>query len=93
MRNNCFGFIDKTGREVIPCEYFDAGVFSEGLTWVEKEGKRGYIDKTGKVVIPFVFYGAEGFSGGKARVVTVDTDIVDTWSYSYIDKTGKLLDL
>ncbi len=93
MRNNCFGFIDKTGVEVIPCEYYEAGVFSEGLAWVEKEGKCGYIDKTGKVVIPFVFYKAFGFSGGKARVITVDPEIVDTWSYSYIDKNGKVLNL
>lgn len=91
MRNNCFGFIDKTGHEVIPCKYSDAGEFSEGLTWVEMEGKCGYIDKTGKIVIPFVFYRAFAFDRGIARVITVDPEVVDNWSYSYIDKDGELV--
>ena len=91
MKNNFFGFIDKSGREVIPCIYCDAGVFSEGLAWVKKEGKCGFLDKTGKVVIPFVYYGAHDFSGGIARVITVDPDVVDNWSPSYIDKTGKIV--
>ncbi len=29
--NENWGFIDKTGKVVIPCKWFDAGSFSEGL--------------------------------------------------------------
>ncbi|GHU92870.1 hypothetical protein FACS1894208_00970 [Clostridia bacterium] len=55
------GFVDKTGKEVIPCDYQWQGVdFAEGngvaaLTkyW---DGKRGVIDKTGKVIVPFGKY-------------------------------------
>ena len=41
-----WGFIDKTGTEVIPLGLYD-GVnldgFSEGLCWVQKDGKYGFI--------------------------------------------------
>lgn len=42
-----YGFIDTTGKLVIPCEWDDAGKFSEGLASVTKTGKSGYIDITG----------------------------------------------
>ena len=49
------GFIDKEGREVIPCMYDAAGSFSEGLAYVKKDDKWGYIDKTGREIIPFIY--------------------------------------
>ena len=54
-REDKYGYIDKTGREVIPCKYDDANVFSEGLAKVKKSGKRGFIDKTGREVVPFIY--------------------------------------
>ncbi|MBK7505883.1 MAG: WG repeat-containing protein [Bacteroidetes bacterium] len=51
-RYDKFGFLDNSGKEVIPLIYDDAFRFSEGLAIVEKNGKSGYIDKTGKEVIP-----------------------------------------
>jgi serine/threonine protein kinase len=48
--NGKWGFIDKTGKEVIPLKYDWAGAFSEGLAAVELNGKTYYIDKTGKYV-------------------------------------------
>lgn len=41
------GFIDKEGREVIPCKYDDAFGFSEGLAVVQKDGIYGFVDKKG----------------------------------------------
>jgi hypothetical protein len=43
-----WGFIDKTGKEVIPPVYDYVGAFYEGLARVEKNRKCGFIDKTGK---------------------------------------------
>ena len=48
--NDKYGYIDKTGREVIPCKYDDAWNFSEGFAKVALNGKYGYIDETGKEV-------------------------------------------
>jgi hypothetical protein len=47
-----WGYIDKTGKEVVPLQYTGAGTFSEGLACVRQGDKVGYIDKTGKLVIP-----------------------------------------
>ena len=78
------GYIDKTGKLVIPCEWDSASVFSEGLAEVQKDGKWGYIDKTGKLVIPCEWDWADGFSEGLA-LVQKDK------KWGYIDKTGKLV--
>ena len=43
------GFIDKTGKEVIPCQYQWAGYFRNGATYAsDTEGKNWLIDKAGK---------------------------------------------
>ena len=49
-----YGYMDRTGRVVIPPQFADAGNFSEGLAGVrlsEEEQKYGYIDTSGKMVI------------------------------------------
>ena len=81
-----YGYMDKTGRVVIPPQYSDSGHFSEGLTWfsVLKERKwlYGFIDKTGKVVIEPQFVHQPGdFVDGFAKVMG-QTDV------GFIDKTG-----
>ena len=45
--NGKWGFIDKSGKVVIPFKYDDALPFSEGFAVVELDGKDGYIDKNG----------------------------------------------
>ena len=40
-------FIDKTGKQIIPLIYDDAGGFEEGLAKVELDDKVGFIDKEG----------------------------------------------
>lgn len=92
-----WGFIDKTGKEVIPCQYrytssrfkgdrYEVGPsFSEGLAAVQDEnGKWGYIDQTGKVVIPFQYTLAWNFSEGLAGVYL-------NGKWGFIDKTEKVV--
>ena len=98
-RGGQWGFIDKTGAEVIPLIY-DRGTasFSEGLAVVVKDEKYGYIDKAGTVVLPLVYDYAGPFSEGLAFVSVVDEDAhPDDVYYGigfgyinyYIDKTGE----
>ncbi len=48
------GYVDKQGREVIPCQYDTAYPFREnGLAYVKQNRKWGIIDRTGAVVVPF----------------------------------------
>ncbi|MFN8361661.1 MAG: WG repeat-containing protein [Candidatus Kapaibacterium sp.] len=66
--NDKIGFIDSTGRVVIPPQFRSAGDFSEGLASVRLSGTYGYIDATGTFIIPPQFDYATPFSGGLAVV-------------------------
>lgn len=46
--NGLYGFIDKTGTEVIPLKYDKASNFVDGLAEVSLNGKSGFVDKGGK---------------------------------------------
>lgn len=46
-----WGFIDKAGREVIPCRYDDAGSFDEGVARVKLNGEWLSIDPSGRTVV------------------------------------------
>src|ERR1700761_2885479 len=50
--NGKWGFINTSGRLVIPADFDFAWGFSEGLASAWKDGKAGYIDESGKFVIP-----------------------------------------
>jgi hypothetical protein len=63
-----FGFIDKTGKLVIPCKWNTAFDFSEGLAKVEDHGKFGFIDKTGRLVLPCKWELAGSFHEGLVDV-------------------------
>jgi len=74
--NNRYGFIDKTGKEVIPIgkldDYRSVGCFYDGLAVCELIGpdisRYVYIDKTGNQAIDEMYEEAGVFSNGKAKV-------------------------
>jgi len=97
-RDGKWGFIDKTGKEIIPCIYDlpsdDHGIncsFSEGLINVGTYNKYGFIDKTGKEVIPLTLrYSFIGdFSDGMAFVSDFFISGEEAGKYGFIDKTGR----
>ncbi|MDR1169919.1 MAG: SUMF1/EgtB/PvdO family nonheme iron enzyme [Prevotellaceae bacterium] len=63
-----YGFIDRTGREVVPCKYDYVWHFNERLAPVKLNGKWGYIDMTGNEVIPLKYDYAKYFNRGLAAV-------------------------
>lgn len=84
-----YGFIDRTGREVIPRRFYDAGPFSEGLAWVAEWKDRkllyGFIDRTGSYVIPLQFTSQpRDFHNGYAWAP-------GEFVYGMIDRTGKMV--
>ncbi len=86
-----WGFIDKTGRMVIPAKFDDIGLaglyqrrFCEGLCAVKMHGKWGYIDHAGKWAIPARFDEAGAFHDGLAYVCDAD------WQ-GFINQQGKLV--
>ena len=85
-QNKKWGFIDKTGRVVIPCLWMVVRPFSEGLARVEDENEKwGFISKTGRVVIPCLWTNARCFSEGLAMVRD------DNKKWGFIDKTGRVI--
>jgi hypothetical protein len=102
-----YGYIDKTGKMVIPPRYYRAVRFSEGLAAVqigEIEGSStvGFIDKTGRMVIPPKFYLYLDLTEGHfTDYMGVFSDgLAEVWqdpataSYEragYIDHTGKFV--
>lgn len=76
------GFIDWTGRVVIPAEYDGASDFSEGFAAVYKNGKWGFIDKTGKEITSFQYDSTLDFREGMAAVKKGS-------KIGFIDTTGK----
>jgi hypothetical protein len=79
-----FGYLDTTGREVIPPKWLDATDFSNGLAWVMNKDRRGYIDKAGKLVLEFdenVF--GLPFSEGLAPLAN------DKYKWGYINRDGE----
>lgn len=80
---NKYGFINKTGKEIIPCQFHSAESFNEGLAPVQNEsGLWGYIDQEGKLVIRYQYRYASRFRNGLASIEN------DEGKYGYIDKKG-----
>ena len=77
-----YGFIDVSGKVVIPLLYENCAGFTEGLSRIRKNGKFGYINKAGKEVVPPKYDYAMDFHDGLAIVQRGN-------KYGYIDKTGK----
>ncbi len=93
-KHNKRGYINKTGRLVIPFKFDYATDFSEGLAGVEVKGKFGYIDKTGKFVIPPRFHWGRAFSEGLAVAVIRRYDRngkITFDKFGYIDRSGNMV--
>ncbi len=52
-----FGFVDKTGKEVLPFIYSSARDFQNGLAIISISDYAGVIDKSGKFIIPALYQG------------------------------------
>lgn len=79
-----WGYIDKTGTQVIDCQFEDAWIFSEKLAPVRVNGKWGYVDPSGNVAIEPAYDYAWPFSEGKGRVMAGQ-------KHGFVDTSGKLV--
>lgn len=78
-----FGYMDNTGKTVIPIQYKAAGNFSDGLAAVNLNGKWGYINASGQIVIEPQYDRVKAFNSGLALVESEK-------QWKYIDKSGKI---
>ncbi len=79
--NDKWGYIDKSGNEVIPIKYDYVDGFSEGLARVNLNDKWGFIDKSGKEITPLKYDYASELSEGLAAVKL-------NGKWGFIDKNG-----
>ena len=77
-----WGYIDKTGTEIISLKYQVANNFKGDLAKVGLNGKYGLIDKTGKAIIPLIYESIDDFNEDLVKVGL-------NGKYGFIDKTGK----
>lgn len=84
VRDGLYGFVDKTGVEVIPCQFNSASSFKEGLALVKKGASISYINKNGEEVIQCAYQSASSFSNGMACVEM-------NGKQGFIDKSGDLV--
>jgi hypothetical protein len=84
-----WGFIDTTGKLVVPFQYYEINAFAEGLAFVSGKTK-GYIDRTGKEIITCKYDHAGSFSDGLAPVGMGGSQFGGgDGKWGYIDNTGK----
>jgi len=83
--NGKYGFIDASGKVIVPPIYNDAELFSEGLAAIMNEdGLHGFINTKGEIILPLIYERADSFENGIAMVA-------DRGGYQLIDKKGKVL--
>ena len=87
----CVGYIDKSGRTVIPFDFSFATAFSEGIAAVSEEdfyesSTIYFIDKKGNRIGDSKFYFVQRFHDGMCAVMK---DSTSGWGFA--DKTGKIV--
>jgi hypothetical protein len=93
------GFIDRTGKFAIPCQFRGAGDFSEGLAPVVINGTWGFIDYRGKLVIPsrfdeVTYYDPDdpkGIIAGKPGLAEGLAAVALTGKWGFIDRQGRMV--
>lgn len=85
LQNSLWGFIDATGKEVIPCKFEDVTNYHYQRVAVKKDDKWGYIDLKGNQIVPCIYDKvAEYFCEDMAWFVKDN-------KYGYIDFEGKII--
>lgn len=85
QQNNQWGYLDPTGKVVIPAQYIGTSRLEQGLAWVRNGNQYGYINPQGNSVIPSQFDSIiHPFSEGLLPVAVGD-------KYGYVDTTGKMV--
>ena len=83
-KDHLYGYMDITGKEVIPCQYDEAYDFREGLARVKIGDKIVFINKMGEEVISCGYKMAYDFNNGLSRIWDKNSG-----KYGFMDKTGR----
>ncbi len=92
-----WGYAGQSGQVVLPCQWENAGYFSEGRAVVKKDGKYGIIDPAGELITPckweWVRLCPDGYAVVKAEnnegVLTRDGQSALPCEYCYLNYLGE----
>ncbi|MBF0407453.1 MAG: WG repeat-containing protein [Candidatus Riflebacteria bacterium] len=88
-----WGFIDPSGKIVIPTKFSAVGKFSDGLAAFGVINGKNYLwgamDRTGKIILEAKFYKLSVFSSGLAAVKFRDKN--SDLASAFVDKTGRII--
>jgi WG containing repeat len=89
-----YGFMDKTGKMVIPITHKQAEGMKPKMAFIEGfcPTEKGYIDTKGALAIPLkgVLSGCQSFENGVTSLC-ISNEKGDYFRYTLMDKTGKIL--
>jgi WG containing repeat len=83
------GYIDKTGKVVIPYIYDEPGLFSEGKAKVTINGKTGLMDRDQNIILEAKYFEVSEFSEGMAFAAIPGQELRFQWAL--LDSTGNIL--
>ena len=85
-KDGLWGFIDRSGTEIVPLIYDFTTYIGDGFGLVQKGEKTGFVDKTGKLIVPveYEYDGASYLSNGIFA-------LRKGWFWGIIDISGKEL--
>ena len=73
--NGKCGFIDKTGKEVIPC-IFDGAIYDNKMLYARFNGKYGCVNQLGDIIVPFIYDTMPFFEDGQIKITNDDISII-----------------
>lgn len=85
LKDGKWGYIDTSGRIIVPLQYESPSQFTHGYVDVKQNGKVGLIDKTGKVIVPLQYDYIGNYHNGLFSVRNLQE------KYGFIDSSGKVI--
>ena len=86
QRDNHYGYVDDSAREIIPCSFSDANLFYDSIAAVGNGNLFGFINYDGKVFINYQYKAALHFSEGLAAVQDTSTGL-----WGFINTNGDMV--
>lgn len=90
VRDGKYGFLDRRGREVVPCSYDLVGIFGLNRAMVCIGDRFGIIDTAGRIVLP-IEYESLSSSGDKYYYSDSLAMVEKDGKVGYVDLDGKLV--
>lgn len=91
---SCYGYIDTTGKVVLPQKYQTAGAFTNGTADVRMaDDKWGVIDKSGKFIIPPKYDGVFPFLEGVGIAISIRSKKLNPGDQELSDFAAEFYDI